>query len=186
MKTTLFICTLFLAQSTFTQNAEEKKPGNDKFYLYYGIAGLGSNFGRFMPTIRIQNHKFTYTKEQNSYWGKRSKKKELISKGAFRQSSIDSILSIIAGLKDSTIYKTNPCIMSGQITSVTIAYGTDTTKFTLDNTTDLTMLKIIDIINPYLPKDKKLYESIEQLKREEECWTSLRQRAKEKADSSKL
>ena len=140
--------------------------------------------GRPMPTLQIQNNKFVYTRKQNSYLGKRSKKKGLISSGSIRRSSIDSILLLINGLQDSTIYKTNPCIMSGGITYVTIAHGTDTTKFTLHNTSDFVVLKIVEIINPYLPKDKKLYGSIEEIKNEEECWASLRERVeKQKSDS---
>ncbi len=156
------------------------------FYLYYGVAGLGSNMGRLMPTLQIHDNKFSYAKEQNSYFGKRSKKKEFISSGLIRQSSIDSILLLITGLEDSTIYMTNPCIMSGGITYVTIANGSDTTKFTLHNTSDYIVLKIVDIINPYLPKEKKLYESVEEIKSEEECWKSLRERVdKQKSDSLK-
>ena len=76
--------------------------------------------------------------------------------------------------------------MSGGITYVTIAQGTDTTKFTLRNTSDYVVLKIVDIINPYLPYDKQLYESIEEIKNEEECWASLRERVEmHKSDSLK-
>lgn len=138
-----------------------------------------------MPTLQIQNHNFIYTKEQNSDLGKRSKKKEFISSGSIRQSSIDSILLLISDLQDTTVYKTNPCIMSGVITYITITNGTDTTKFTLHNTSDYIVLGIVSIINPYLPKDKKLYESIEEIKNEEECRTLLLDRGKkQKSDST--
>jgi hypothetical protein len=171
---------LFLGQPLFAQTNKSKAD----FYFRYAVAGLGSNMGSLMPTLRIQNNRYVYTKEQNSYFGKRSKKKEFISSGSIRQSSIDSILLLIRGLQDSTVYKTNPCIMSGGITYITIANGADTTKFTLHNTSDYIVLKIVDIINPYLPKDKRLYESIEEIKNEEECWTSLRERIdKQKSDS---
>jgi hypothetical protein len=187
IKTALLIFTLFVGQTAFSQSDKVKKQSSDKFYLYYGIAGMGSNMGRLMPTLRVQNHKFIYTKEQNSYYGKRSKKKEFITSGTFRQNSIDSILSLISELKDSAIYQANPCIMSGSITTITIAYGTDTTHFTLHNTSDYTVIKIVDIINAYFPKDRKLYNSIEEIKREEECWTWLKEKVeKQIADSIKV
>ena len=154
---------------------------SDNFYFYYGVAGLGSNMGSFQPTLRIHNKKFTYTKEQNSYWGKRSKKVTFICKGSLRQSSIDSILSLVERLKDTTIYKTNPCIMSGAITYMIIAQGSDTTKFTLDNTLDSTSLKIVNLLNPYLPKNKKLYGSEDDIRQEEQCWTYLRERVKQRS-----
>ena len=147
---------------------------------------MGSNLGHFLPTLRIYNDKFIYAKEQNSYWGKRSKRKEFISKGPIRLSSVDSIIALVNGLKDSSIYRTNACIMSGCIYYITIANGRDTTKFTLHNTFDFTALKIIDIINPYLPIDKKLYGSADDIKEEEECWTLLNRMAEQRQDSIKV
>ncbi len=170
-------------QTLFAQTSKSKTD----FYFHYSISGLGSGVGILMPTIKIHKTKLVYTKEQNSYYGKRSKNPEFICSASIRQSSIDSILLLISGLEDSMIYKTNPCIMSGSVTYVTIAYGKDTTKFTLHNTSDYIVIKIVDIINTYLPEDKKLYESIENIKSEVECWTSLRENAdKQKADSIKV
>jgi hypothetical protein len=90
----------------------------------------------------------------------------------------------VQALKDSTIYKTNPCVLSGTITYIIIAQGPDTTKFTLHNTFNLTALKIIDIINPYLPRGKKLHGSKEQIKEEEDCWTYLQDKWKQQIKDS--
>jgi hypothetical protein len=166
---------MLVGKIAFAQNRQVNGQ-NDNFFLQYSIAGLGSNLGRLMPTLRIYNRKFKYTKEQNSYWGKRSKKKKFISKGTLRQGSIDSIYSIVRELKDSIVYRTNPCIMSGGITNITIAFGADTTKFTLHNTSDYTALKIIEIINAYLPRNSKLYDSAEEIEQEKECWKYLQEK----------
>jgi hypothetical protein len=64
--------------------------------------------------------------------------------------------------------------MSGVIFDLTVAHGADTAKFSLHNTFDLTALKIVNIINPYLPRHKKLGGSIELIKKEEECWIYLK------------
>jgi hypothetical protein len=64
--------------------------------------------------------------------------------------------------------------MSGVIFDLTVAHGADTVRFSLHNTFDLTALKIVNIINPYLPRHKKLGGSIELIKKEEECWIYLK------------
>ena len=174
MKTVIHILALLAGQAAFAQT---QKASN--FYLYYGISGLGSNFGKLEPTVIVRNNQFIYEKVQNSYWSKRNKKAEFINKGFFRQSSVDSILNLVKDLKDSTIFKTNPCIMSGAIVFITIAKGTDTTKYTLGNTFDTLTLKIKDILNAYLPKNEKLYGSVEDIKEEQACWNSLQERRKD-------
>lgn len=178
-----FILTIFFGQMLYSQNNKAKDKSSAEFYLYYAISGLGSNLGDFEPTLNINNNKFIYTKEQNSYLFKRSKRKQFICEGLFQQNSIDSIISIVQGLKDSAISKVNPCIMSGILISIIVANGNDTTKFTLDNTFDYTALKIIDIINPYLPNNEKLHGSLKDIKAEEDCWTYLHQEQAKNKDS---
>jgi hypothetical protein len=63
--------------------------------------------------------------------------------------------------------------MSGGIHFLTVSNGSDTTKFTLGNTFDYTALKIVDIINPYLPAEKKLWPTEKLIKAEEDCWTNM-------------
>src|SRR5437763_12993579 len=79
IRTVILILSLLMVERTKAQHHRiPSHPGND-FYLYYGISGLGANLGSFEPTLRINKNKFTYTKEQNSYFGKRSKKVVRIS-----------------------------------------------------------------------------------------------------------
>lgn len=133
-----------------------------------------------MPTLRIHDNKFVYTKEQNQPEGKSTKKREFICEGTIPQSSIDSIIAIVQNLKDSNIYRANHCVMSGGVYYLTVANGTDTTKFTLHNTFDITALKIINIINPFLPKGTKLYGSEEEIKEEEDCSAYLKEEMKKR------
>ena len=110
---------------------------------------------------------------------------KFISKGVLRPGSIDSVLTLVQGLQGLTIRKNNPCIMNGSLVTISIASGSDTTRFILNNTFDRTALKILDIINPYLPKDKPLYGSKDDLKEEEDCWTSLQDSPERSRDSTK-
>jgi hypothetical protein len=168
-----------MAQS---QAAASKK--FSKFYLYYSLAGLGSNMGSHMPTLRVYDNKFTFTREQNSYLFDRDEKIELISEGTLQPGAIDSLLAIMRTLGDTTIFSSNPCIMSGVITFVSMAYDGDTAKFTLGNTVDPATLKIKDILNPYLPMEEQLYGNAEQIERERDCiydiiYKSRKERRKE-------
>lgn len=146
------------------------------FYLSYAASGLGSNLGQMMPTFKLKETKFTYSYEQNSYFGKRDKKPKRITKGTFKTSSIDSIINIVALFKDTTIVNSNPCIMSGVIHFLTISNGVDTIRYELMNTFDWTALKVVDIINSYLPTDKKLSPSAELIRQADECWEDMKKR----------
>jgi hypothetical protein len=139
------------------------------FYLYYGFAGLGSNIGKMEPTLRINGTEFRYTLEQNSNWGdQKPEDPQLICTGKIRTSSIDSILSLVSPLKDTSIFKSNPDIMSGGIYDLTIASGRDSLNFELINTFDSVPLKIINILNPYLPSEHKLYAPTNLMKYDED------------------
>jgi len=182
IKTLTSILAFLIGQITFAQNLNANPKNDNGFYFYYSVAGMGSNIGSLQPTLEVYSNKFIYTRQQNSYWGKRNEKSEFISNGVLRQSSIDSILFIIQDLKDTTVYKVNPCIMSGSITLLNIRHGVYITKFTLHNTFDIRAIKILNIINSYLPKDKKLYASEEDIREEEDCWMHLFNRANSKKD----
>lgn len=139
--------------------------------------------GSHMPTLRVYDNKFTFTREQNSYFFERDGKVELISEGTLRQETIDSLVAIMQTLGDTTIFKFNPCTMSGAITCLWMSYAGDTAKFDLRNTADSTELKIKDILNPYLPKEDQFYGSTELIERELSCkdwlYKSKKERRKE-------
>jgi len=178
---TLFV---FVGQIAFSQSEKLKATDKQATYIHYIFSGLGSNMGSFQPTISIQGTNFNYTYEQTSYWGERSKRIDKISSGDFRQSSIDSIIDLVKDLRDTLVYKSNFCIMSGGIHFLTIVNGSDTTEFELKNAFDNTALKIINIINEYLPPDKKLWTSEELIKEEKGCLIYLRERVESKKKSN--
>jgi hypothetical protein len=155
----IFTISFLVINSAYCQQDISKKTGDSpSFYLSYAFAGLGSNFGKFQPTIKIHGTKFLYTYEQNSYWSEeRNKRIDTISVLPFRLTSIDSILEIINGMKDTTIHRSHWGIMSGGIHFLTVSNEVDTINFNMKNTFDYTALKIANILNTYLPKDKQLW-----------------------------
>jgi hypothetical protein len=181
---TLTILTTINGQ-TNNNSGEGIKSQSSSFYLDFYLMGLGSNLGKMEPTFQVRGTKFIYTFEQNSaYRGEKVRKPKKIRRGAFRITSIDSILDLVKGLKDTTIFESNPCIMSGGIFYMTITAGIDTVKYELMNTFDRTALKIADIINNYLPSRKKIWVSEKLIKDSEDCWTDLKRKLTE-ADKKK-
>lgn len=171
---------IILTALTFIQSIANGQVNNSSFSFSYYFAGLGSNIGSMQPTIRINGTKLLYTYEQNSYYGEKTKIPDTMRVTTIRQTSIDSILTLINDLKDSTIYETNPCIMSGGIHSMTISNKGDTTRFTLHNTFHRTALKILEIVNPYLPQDKKIWATEQDIILCENCWAAMRKKRLEK------
>ena len=161
------------AQNGFVSQQILKGIDTVNFSLYYGFSGLGSNMGSFQPTIRIIGTELTYTYEQNSYYGEKSKRIDTVGMWIFRQSSIDSIAEIVKDLRDTTIEEYNFCIMSGGIHFLSVTIRGETTRFQLSNTFDYSALKIANILNKYLPQDKQLWANEKMIKDAEDCLASL-------------
>ena len=150
----------------------------DSFSLYYGFAGLGSNFGRMCPTIRIEGTGLVYTKEQNSFYKSMPPQEpDTILTCTITTSAIDSILVIIEDLKDTSIFEFNPCIMSGGIHNMRVSFEGDTAAFSLQNTFHHAALSIIRIINPYLPEKNRIRASEKLILDCEECWAAMRNKS---------
>jgi hypothetical protein len=158
---------------------ETRKPKSGPFYLYYCFAGLGFNMGSMEPTLQVWGTKFLYTYEQNSYYGQRDKQPDTILQGNLKQASIDSIIELVKDMKDTSFFESNPCIMSGGIHNMSIAIGEDTVGYEMMNTMDTTVLKVIKILNPYLPGDKKIWADEDLIKAERDCWKYLMEDSKE-------
>lgn len=137
------------ANSESSLNNNEDKYSDFKLTFLY--AGLGSNFGTMQPVLRVEKNKYTYTREQNSFYTKPDKEPELIATGEFRSSSIDSIISIVKDLTDTAVYKTSTGILSGGIHSLLIHYNNRKISFELHNAFDTTVQQIVDILNSNLP-----------------------------------
>ena len=181
----IFITAFFILTTLTTSNGQTNynsheaiKSQSSSFYLYFYFMGLGSNFGKMEPTFQVRGTKFSYSLEQNSIRsGEKPLKPERIRRGNFKTTSIDSILDLIKAFKDTTISESNPCIMSGGIFFLTITSGIDTVKYELDNTFDRTALKIVGIINTYLPSRKKIRVSEKMITDTDDCWIHLRKMA---------
>ena len=166
---------LFSVWCSCYSQVNDQHPGkiNNDFSLRYLSAGLGSGMGSMQPTIWIANQQFVYTYEQNRYYGEKTKKPDTACILPFRQSSIDSILEIVSPMKDSTISRLNPCIMSGSVQYLTVGNGPDTVHFSLHNSADTKALKIMKIMNQYATADKQLWLNTEMLQLEKDCWEML-------------
>jgi hypothetical protein len=113
--------------------------------------------GSMRPNLKINGNEFVFTYAQNSFYKEPSLEPETLKVGVLNSGSIDSILAITQRFGDSLIYEVNPFISSGGIHIMTLVNGFDTTKFKLHNTSHLAFVEIIEILNPYLPKGKKLW-----------------------------
>jgi hypothetical protein len=139
---------------------KSKKPS---FYIEYKCYWIGiSVIVPLQPILVIEDSQFNYSNFRGS------KMVETIREGHFRQSSIDSILSLIAPLTDSTIQKINPFVINGNTHLLTITSGTHSTKFKLSNSFNRTAFKIVTIINQYLPQNDRIWYTEELIKQEKE------------------
>lgn len=128
--------------------------------------------GSMQPTIRIDGTRLLYTYEQNSYYKEQTKSPDTICIVTISQSSIDSILTLVNDLKDTTISGVNICVMSGGVHSMMIAANHDTTCFSLSNTFHRRALKISAIINQYLPSGKHIWATEQDIIDSENCWAA--------------
>ncbi|MBL7727169.1 MAG: hypothetical protein JNM68_05770 [Dinghuibacter sp.] len=147
-------CALFF----FACGVSNSKPGTANSYpgfqLYYSYAGLGSNMGGMYPVFRVTGNNYTYTNEQNSYYGKPDKKPEFVCSGQLRNSSIDSILQLAGQVPDTLVYSTTPGVLSGGIHHISINYNQKKLTYTLHNAYDSVAAKIVHILNTNIPDGK--------------------------------
>jgi hypothetical protein len=116
-------------------------------------AGLGSMIGSKQPTFRVDGINYLYTLEQNSFYGEKTKEPDTICSGTLRQTSIDSIISLVQRIGDTLIYNTTIGVMSGGIHEIGITYDTIHLAFRLHNASDPNAEIIVAILNSNIPKD---------------------------------
>ncbi|MGB0432512.1 MAG: hypothetical protein ACPGLV_18695, partial [Bacteroidia bacterium] len=126
-----------------------------EFKLHYHYSGLGSQMGALGPHLVINGNNFTYMYKQNSFYGEPNLDSEILKTGKISDGAIDSILTITKVLGDTLIYEINHRSRSGGIHFMNVYNHTDTTRFKLWNTSHTSFVKVIKVLNPYLPKDKK-------------------------------
>lgn len=152
MKQTLIIFGLFISSFVFGQEKSE----SNNFQLTYIYSGLGSNYNSMQPVFKVNGPDCIYTLEENSSWsGEFTQEADTVFIGKFRQSSIDSIIKLTSGIKDTLVYNTNPEIMSGGIHSIKIETNKVNLTFRLHNASNPIAEKIVAILNSNIPNDKR-------------------------------
>jgi hypothetical protein len=132
---------------------ENVKVITDSFQLTFNRVGLGPNMDELQPAFRVRNNSFFFTHEEAWIFDKKVKPAmDTLYAGFFRTSSIDSINSILLSLKKDKInvYKH---YIDGAIDYLEIETKNRKYSFKMDNTTDTTAEKIINILNSYIPDE---------------------------------
>lgn len=123
----------------------------EHFRLEYVNVGFGSNMFEMQPVFIVEGTKFLFTSE--IVWGTPGQtEKDTLLTGDFRVSSSDSISNLISEIKDSVIYRSNIRVMSGALTSIVIENDFKKVTFSLHNAYDTTAIRIVDILNTYIPE----------------------------------
>lgn len=136
------------------------------FQFSYSTSGLGSNRGKPSElSINIKDSVFNYIvyertskfkidprfkdtvweKEHNSYDTKIGK------------STIDSIVHLLQGKEGKYVFVSNPSVMSGSMKIMNFEYSGSCVLYILKNTYDSTAMKIINLLNKYLPFKTQIY-----------------------------
>lgn len=165
--------TLHIQAQQATPKDSISSPPPSSFSLVYMVSGLGSGMGSMQPTLSIQGKRFVYTYEQNSYYGEKTLSPDTILVGELRSGSIDSIITLLKELPDTSIEKTNHCVMSGAIEFMTIHSAQKSVSFKLWNTMDARVYAILCLLNQYLPADRQLWAEPKLINSEDECWKYL-------------
>lgn len=141
----------------FTNSKSFRERNNDSgLNIWYGYAGLGANFGSMQAVLEVTGNEYVLTKQQNSFYTERSKEKIFLSNGLIRWSSLDSILGLVAFMKDTTIFDFNPHISSGGMQYLTIRTPSIDVEFELHNMYNPIAARIVDILNSNLPADQRI------------------------------
>ena len=164
MKYRLILSILFVAyiSTSFAQS----------FRFVYSEYGLGSNRGQASDLIiiisdttltykvfekiglyTVSESTFGDTKYIDTSWTK----KQVAHDVPFRKKSQDSLIQLVKGMEGQYIFRSNPNIMSGGIQYLSFEYSTGCTAFSLKNTFDSIAMNAVNIINPYLPVNYKIY-----------------------------
>jgi hypothetical protein len=152
----------------------------ENFNLTYHVVGLGSNMGKsFYPLVKINGSTLTYTIEQNTSVNKIEKWRKTIDtiwntktvdfSINLSKETIHTIFNLVKDIKDTLIFKSNHCIMSGGVDIISISDGSFKVAFHLMNTFDSTALAICNILNYYLPEKNKIWIEPDFMKKRKDC-----------------
>ena len=137
------------------------------FTLSYSTVGLGSGRGtppRLLVDIVDSDLYYAVFEDTEEYryisdWNGDTiwKQERVAYKAPFRETSKDSIVKLLDGIAAKYLFFSNPYIMSGGITLISIQHDDYCVEFSLKNTLDSISVHIMKIINPYLPIGDKIY-----------------------------
>jgi len=159
MKYIIFIVLVLFLNYSFGQN----------FNLFYADFGLGSNHG-YPSTTEIRIDKQTMilrtTHKVSDSTIREFQTPDTIGDFStlvyqyvfdFKRSDIDSICLSVDTLKNKKVICSNPFVRSGAMYKLLINYDGNITEFSMTNTYDSTAMKIVSILNSYLPEENQIY-----------------------------
>lgn len=152
----------------------------EDFKLTYHIVGLGSNAWRnIYPIVKINGTTLTYTIEQQTTINKIKKWRNIVDtiwntttvdySVNLEKKTIDTIFNLVKNIKDTFIFKSNHCIMSGAVDILSISASSFKVEYQLMNTSDSTVLLISNILNYYLPDNNKIWTNPDFMKERNDC-----------------
>ena len=125
----------------------------DSFKLTFNRVGYGPNMYELQPAFRVRNNLFCFTNEEAWVFDKKVKPTiDTLYSGFFRATSIDSINSILLYLRKGKI-NVSKRYTDGATDYMEIVTQKKKYSFQMDNTSDTTAQKIIDILNSYITNE---------------------------------
>ena len=118
----------------------------------------------FYPIITVNGDKLSYTIEEGTYTL------------PFRRTSKDSIWQLVKDIKDTAIYRVNPCVMDGAVNQIRIRNRSFQLSYSLANTIDAVSSVVVNILNTYLPASGRIPPLPKDLLNEKECREYLKKK----------
>ncbi len=144
---------LNFTKANHTPLSKEISQDSSNFKLSYVSVGLGQNMYEMQPVFKVNGTRFIYTSEEVWIYPDQKKvQRDTLLMGNLRNSSIDSITDLIKGIKDSVVYRIKH-FSSGSIKYIKVSTERKKVRFQLDNASDTTAEKIVNILNSYIPKE---------------------------------
>ncbi|MCH2225838.1 MAG: hypothetical protein MK066_13795 [Crocinitomicaceae bacterium] len=156
MRTCFYILIISLNSICYGQN----------FNFSYVTFGLGSNMEDPPElAIKIDNDSLTYflfEPKEGYYFGRYNRDSMYLADRIkhtvhFRKGTIDSIITLVDTLKGKKVINTNSSVRSGSSQQIFISKNNWCTEFSLTNTFDTTAMRIVELINCYLPSTNQIW-----------------------------
>lgn len=160
-----------------TLYGQSRADSTHEFRLTYSVSGLGGNFLDSFEVFCIEKGAFINFREEPFIpegLFKNVGGATIQNSGLFRQSSIDSIIAILKLVKPQKVFRSNPCIISGEAHCLSIAIDNKCWEFELMNTFDEVTSSVLGVLNTYLNGRQRFYIDKQASQKEQDCWRKLR------------